>query len=242
MGKKAQIGGRAYGNGVKLMNSQHSVKAYYDQNNNIKYKKEKVKSNKYFKLIKKIPVIRGIFSLLFAIGMFLKEGIKKPKKYWVIFVILFFDIIYFYFSGYGGTTGRVINILYLSLPVILIIIFHKTIGEILKFHGAEHKVVHYYENDQQGNIQDYSRLHRRCGSNIVFYYLIISIGSGFINFNVDYYLSSLLYLGVAYEAIRYTPEWLLFIPQLFQRLVTSEPESRHVKAAETALDVLTGRN
>lgn len=239
MSKKEKIGGRAYSNGVRLMNKNLSVKAYYDQDNNLRYDIKKVKVNKVFKLFKRIPVLRGIISLILAIGMFLKEGVNKPKKYWPILFIILADIIYIYFSGNGGTSGQLITGLYFSLPVILIILFRKKIIEILKYHGAEHKVVHYYENDRQGDINDYSRLHRRCGSNIVFYYLLISLVPGLINFNINYYLLQLIFLGLAYEAIRYTPEKLLFLPQLFQRIVTREPDQKHIRAAETALDLLT---
>ena len=238
MNDRDKIGGRAYGNGLRLMNSHRSVKAYYDQDDKLKYDINKVKVNKVFKIFKNIPVLRGIISLLMAIGMFLKEGVKKPKKYWVIFLIIFADIIYIYFSGNGGTVGEVISFIYFSLPFVLIITFRKTIGEILKYHGAEHKVVHYYENDCQGEINSYSRLHRRCGSNIVFYYILISIGFGFFNLNINYFLLQLLFLGLAYEAIKFTPEKLLFLPQLFQRIVTREPEPKHIKAAEKALNVL----
>lgn len=244
MNVEEKIGGRAYPNGVRLRNSNYSVKAYYDRNNNLQVEINKVKRSKYFNLVRKIPVLRGIVSLLFSIGMFLKESINKPKKYWVVLLILLVDIIYIFLpSSVGENTMNILMIVYFSLPILLLIVFKNIISEILKYHGAEHKIVHYYENDLQGEINSYSRLHRRCGSNIVFYYFIISFGLGsIINFNINPFLLELIYLGLAYEAIIYTPKKLLFLPYLFQRLVTKEPERKHIEAARLALEVLTDKN
>ncbi|MFP4016950.1 MAG: DUF1385 domain-containing protein, partial [Halanaerobiales bacterium] len=122
-----------------------------------------------------------------------------------------------------------------------LLIFKDLIVEILKYHGAEHKTVHYYENDCQGDIQSYSRLHKRCGSNIVFYYIFISLSTIFIDIPINPFLLEVIFLGLAYEAIRYTPDKLLFLPYLFQRIVTREPEDKHIRAAERALEALLDR-
>ncbi len=237
--EKENIGGRAYSNGVRLMNSTHSVKAYYDRNDILQVEVSRVKRSKYLKYIKKIPVLRGIISLLFAVIMFLKESVNKPKKYWAILLIILVDIIYMLLpSTVSDNTMNLLMLLYLLIPVFLLLKFRGIISQILKYHGAEHKVVHYYEGDCQGDISSYSRLHKRCGSNIVFYYLIISLSTLFIYIPVNPYLLELIFLGIAYEAIKYTPENLLFIPYLFQRIVTREPEEKHIRAAKMALNVL----
>ncbi|MFW6377667.1 MAG: DUF1385 domain-containing protein, partial [bacterium] len=176
MSEKEKIGGRAYGNGVRLMNNTHSVKAFYDENNRMQVNISTVKQNEKLKYIKKIPVLRGIISLLFAVIMFLKESANKPGKYWPILLIIVVDLIYIFLpTSTAQNTVNFLMYLYILIPIILLFIFKKTISEILKYHGAEHKVVHYYENDCQGRVNSYSRLHKRCGSNIVFYYLIISL-------------------------------------------------------------------
>ena len=245
MNEKEKIGGRAYKNGLRLMNNRYSVKAYYDKNDNLKVEMSKVKKSKYYKYLKKIPVLRGIFSLLMALYMFLKEVFDSPKKYWFILLILFLDLFIIFLPDSGGEKVQMlqglVSILYIALPLILLFIYRNGISEVLKFHGAEHKAVHYYENNYEGDIASYSRIHRRCGSNIVFYYLIISFLSGFLNINFHFLIQELLFLGLAYEAIKYTPEKLLFFPSLFQRLVTREPDQRQLKAAQTALDVLTNK-
>ncbi|MTI58431.1 MAG: DUF1385 domain-containing protein [Firmicutes bacterium] len=240
MSQKEKIGGRAYKNGVRLMNSRFSVKAYYDENGKLQVKLSSVKRSKHYKLIKKIPIIRGIVSLLMAIWIFLKEGINNPKKNWAILLILLLDLLYIFIPGSESqVTNNILNLIYFGFPALLLLLFRKTISEVLKYHGAEHKVVHYYENDCQGDIQSYSRLHKRCGSNIVFYYLLITCTVGlFVYIPLNPLLLELLFLGIAYELIRYTPEQLLFLPYLFQRLVTKEPEERHIRAAKAALELL----
>ncbi|MFW6266230.1 MAG: DUF1385 domain-containing protein [Halanaerobiales bacterium] len=239
MSDKEKIGGRAYSNGLKLVNSKYSVKAYYDQEDFLRYKRRKVSRPRFFKIIRKIPVLRGIILLIWAIGSFLKESVKKPKKYWLIILIIIVDVVFMYASASTeGSVNRFIHLIYYSLPIILIVIFWNFITEVLKYHGAEHKAVNYYENDCEGSIASYSRLHRRCGSNIVFYYLFITILMSFIDIPFNFFLQELLYLGLAYEAIQYTPDYLLFIPQFFQRIATREPEEKHIKAAELALQKL----
>ncbi len=237
------IGGRALSNGICLMNNKYKVKAYYDKDDNIKSSFYILKRRKIFKLFKKIPVIRGIFKILMVFILFIKESFNKPRKYWIIFVIIGVELVYFYFSRNNRTITNFILLIYLSLPLLLFIVFRKKIIEILKFHGAEHKVVNYYENNFKGKLKSQSRIHKRCGSNIVFYYLLITILTKIININipVNPYLMEFIYIGLAFEAIKYTPDNLLFIPYLFQRLVTKEPEKKHLKAAMTALNLLVNK-
>jgi len=240
MKNKEKIGGRAYKQGVKLKNKNKSVKAYYDKNNKLKIEIKRLKENKYLNYIKKIPVVRGIAILIFAIWSFLKEVIKTPKKYWFIFIIILFDLIYILMPQ--STSSGFENIfltIYFTLPIVLILIFKNGISEVLKFHGAEHKAVNYYENDYKGDINSYSRIHRRCGSNIVFYYILFTILISFFNINFNIIIQEFLILGIAYEAIKYTPEKILFFPSQFQKIFTKEPDTKHLKAAEQALEILT---
>ncbi len=240
MNDKENIGGRAYKNGVRLMDSRRSVKAFYDQDDNLQISISTVKQNDYFKYLKKIPILRGIAALFFALREFLKEVFKEPKKYWFVFLILAADIAFFTIPESAGEGFReIFFLIYFSIPLILILLFKNTVSEVLKFHGAEHKAVNYYENGTEGEIADYSRIHKRCGSNIVFYYLLITFISGFFNIGINFFIQEILFLGIAYEIMKLTPEKLLFIPSFFQRIFAREPEEKQIKAAEAALRVLT---
>lgn len=240
MEEKEDIGGRAYSNGIRLMSGSRSVKAYYNEEGNLKFTVNKVKRNKYAKYIKKIPVLRGILVVLYSISVFLKEVIKNPLKYWFIFVILLLDFFLLY-GGNGNTTAvnGIFLIIYILVPIGLILFFRKNISEVLKYHGAEHMAVNYYENDFKGSIEDYSRIHKRCGSNLVFYFLLFQIIGAFFNFGINIILEYLLYLGLAYEAMTYTPEKLLPVVTIIQRFMTREPDEKQLKAAEDALKILT---
>lgn len=224
------------------MNGKYSVKAYYGKYDNLRVSISAVRRGKIYQYVKKVPIIRGIIGILLAIFSFLREGAKNPRRYWVIFLIIALDIVYLLLPGGEGSAANYLFYLYILVPVALVLYYRKTIGEILRYHGAEHKAVHYYENNFQGDIASYSRLHRRCGSNIVFYYFLFSLGLSPFFPAINALLFELFCLGLAYEAIRYTPEWLLFLPQLFQRLVTKEPEERHLRAAGKALEVLVERH
>ena len=80
MDKKEKVGGRAYSNGVRLKNKHKSVKAYYDSNGDIRIQTNPVRQNKFLKKIKKIPLIRGIAVIIFAILSFLKEVFKYTNN------------------------------------------------------------------------------------------------------------------------------------------------------------------
>lgn len=240
MKKNENIGGRAYSNGLRLMNRSRSVKVYYNEAGDLQYEINRAKKSRYNDLIKDIPIIRGIFILLYSLLAFLKEVIKNPLQYWFIFLIIILDA-YFWFgsSGEGGTLDLIFLMIYVSIPVILIIFFRKNISEVLKYHGAEHMAVNYYENDCRGNIKDYSRLHKRCGSNFVFYYLLFQIIAFFINLNLNFLVENLLYIGLAYEAMIHTPDSFLPVVTIIQRFMTKKPDEKQLKAAEAALKILT---
>lgn len=240
MKKNENIGGRAYSNGLRLMNRSRSVKVYYNEAGDLQYEINRAKKSRYNDLIKDIPIIRGIFILLYSLLAFLKEVIKNPLQYWFIFLIIILDA-YFWFgsSGEGGTLDLIFLMIYVSIPVILIIFFRKNISEVLKYHGAEHMAVNYYENDCRGNIKDYSRLHKRCGSNFVFYYLLFQIIAFFINLNLNFLFEHLLYIGLAYEAMIHTPDSFLPVVTIIQRFMTKKPDEKQLKAAEAALKILT---
>jgi len=243
MCQETKLSGRAYPDGLKLSNNKFAVKAFYDKNDNLQYQVFKKRNRNFINKIKKIPVLRGILLVFLIMWGILKNAVKRPGKYWIIFLIIILDLLYYYFSGNNGGTG-IINYLllfiYIFIPLVLIVIFRKKIGETLKYHGAEHKVVNYYENNSKGKIEDYSRIHRRCGSNLVFYYLLFNLIAFILNIDLylNVYLLFLINLGLAYEVAKRTPEKLLFIPGVFQSLVTKEPDQKHITAASKALEKL----
>lgn len=52
------------------------------------------------------------------------------------------------------------------------------INRVFQYHGAEHKTIFCYENEEElipENAKNYSRFHPRCGTNFLFLVMIVSI-------------------------------------------------------------------
>lgn len=243
-----KIGGRAYKNGVALFGEHYSVKAYY-QEDRLVYEvgTNALANNKLYQLARKIPILRGIINLVVSIYYFLKEAASRPQRFWPILLLLGIDLILeIYLSLFPVQSAQVINkvfflppIIYWGLLVILAVILRQTVlKEIFKFHGAEHKAVNYYQDQGEQAISSYSRLARRCGTNLVAVYVLLLGIIEYLGWGFNIWVETLLLLGIAYELLLIMPDKLMSIPFLFQRFTTVEPESRQLTAAQTALEVL----
>ncbi|TDX52299.1 DUF1385 domain-containing protein [Orenia marismortui] len=243
-----KIGGRAYKNGVRLVGENYSVKAYYD-NDQLKYiiNRKVANKNKFLVASKKIPIIRGMISFIFALLSFFKEASGNPRRYWPILLIFSLDILlesYFILMPESSndlltTLSQINSQFYIIMGIIVAFLLRQTLlKDTFKFHGAEHKAVNYFEADYQTPLIEQSRLANRCGTNlIVFYFIIINLFV-FFGIYINVYLESLLAIGIAYEIISLAPDSILSIAYLFQKFTTIEPDKRHLKAAETALNIL----
>lgn len=52
------------------------------------------------------------------------------------------------------------------------------VGRVFEYHGAEHKTIHCYENEEEltvENVKKYPTLHPRCGTSFLFMVMIVSI-------------------------------------------------------------------
>ncbi|ADL12802.1 DUF1385 domain-containing protein [Acetohalobium arabaticum] len=243
-----KMGGRSYRNGIRLFGQKYSVKTYYEDGQ-LKYEvgQNALANNKLFLSAKKIPVLRGMVSILFSIFYFLKEAIQKPTKFWPILLFIIFDIsLEIYFQLFPNSIASVSFLptpakipVYLVVVISIILLLRMTIlQELFKFHGAEHKAINYYQSDYQQNIASHSRLARRCGTNLVVFYLFIIFIFETLGLGFNIYLETLVAIGIAYEFILILPESILNIPYLVQMITTIEPDSKHLKAAEKALDIL----
>lgn len=129
----------------------------------------------------------------------------------------------------------------------------KDIRRVLEYHGAEHKSIYTFEQDEQlipENARKYRTLHPRCGTSFLLMVVVISIiifslvGNPPLPWKI---VSRLLLLpvvaGVSYEALMFSGRhanspWLrpLIAPGLWlQRLTTREPDDFQLEVALTAL-------
>jgi uncharacterized protein YqhQ len=131
----------------------------------------------------------------------------------------------------------------------------KEMRRIFEYHGAEHKVIHAYENGKEltlNNIRDFSPLHPRCGTSFLLIVMVISIlAFSFIPQEWSFvykFLSRLVLIpliaGLSYEILRVSARMkdnlimhLLIKPGLLlQRLTTREPDDTQIEVALRALE------
>jgi uncharacterized protein YqhQ len=129
----------------------------------------------------------------------------------------------------------------------------KDIRRVYQYHGAEHKTVFAFENNDPlntGEVQKYSTYHPRCGTSFLMTVMIISILIYTLVPAVTFWgkfaarIALLpLIAGLSYEIIRYAAKHrgslfaLMTAPGLWlQRITTQPPDDTQVQCAITALD------
>lgn len=128
----------------------------------------------------------------------------------------------------------------------------KDIKRIWEYHGAEHKTIHCYENEEEltvENVKKYSTKHPRCGTSFMFLVIIVSIlvfsfagwHSMLINIIMRIVLIPLV-AGLAYEVVKFAGrcEWkiagIINAPgMMFQLFTTKEPDEEQIEVAIEAL-------
>ncbi len=156
----------------------------------------------------------------------------------------------FVFNLIDGLVRVVIFVLY-----IILIGLWDEMKRIYEYHGAEHKVIHAYEDGSElvpetiGRV--YSPQHPRCGTSFLLIVMIISIlifsliphDMGFVGKLVSRLLLIPLVAGVSYEMLKLSSRGqkralfrLLSLPGLaLQRLTTREPDMAQIEVAIVSL-------
>jgi len=131
----------------------------------------------------------------------------------------------------------------------------KDIRRVWMYHGAEHKTIACYEDNQPltvDNVRTYSRFHPRCGTAFMFIVIIVSIivfsfvgwWDRWLNLLVRFALVPLV-AGIAYEIIRLAGRYdnrltrIISAPGLWlQRLTTAEPDDSILEVAIAAMNAV----
>jgi uncharacterized protein YqhQ len=153
------------------------------------------------------------------------------------------------FNLVDGVIRVIVFLLY-----IIIIGMWKEMRRIFEYHGAEHKVIHAYEDGKEltmQNIKHHSPLHPRCGTSFLLIVMVISIFT--FSFIPQYwpflykFLSRLVLIpliaGLSYEFLKLSAKMehnrifhMLIQPGLLlQRLTTREPDEAQIEVALKAL-------
>jgi uncharacterized protein YqhQ len=162
------------------------------------------------------------------------------------------------FLGKWVTNAFVLNLVEGVLRILIFVAYilairnMEDIKTLFRYHGAEHKTIHCYENDRvlcPENAEEFYTLHPRCGTSFLVFVMVISL----ILFsllgwpNLFWRITSRLLLipvvaGLSYEVLRWagrSDNWLvrmLSIPGLYmQKLTTEEPDTEQLEVAIAAM-------
>ena len=190
-------------------------------------------------------VIMGIvlvFSLAISIGLFMilpyiaSEAIGKVVK-----------------NEYGILLTEGVVRIMIFLGYMVLISQMEDIKRVFMYHGAEHKTINCLEAGVEltpENVDNYSRLHKRCGTSFIFIVMIISMVFFFF-IRVDTIwlriVLRLLFLplvaGVSYEVIRLAGSSDHPLVQIFskpglalQKLTTKEPDHSMIEVAIASVE------
>jgi uncharacterized protein YqhQ len=139
------------------------------------------------------------------------------------------------------------------LGYILLISLMKDIRRVFQYHGAEHKVVHTWEAQEDlavENARRKSTLHPRCGTSFLLFVMVVSIVVfSIFKFNSFWaiFLARLVLIplvsGLSYELIRFSAprcqrgffRWIVLPGLALQRITTKEPSDDQLEIAIRAL-------
>jgi uncharacterized protein YqhQ len=288
--KIKSVGGQAVIEGVMMKSPDRIATAVRRANGEIVYKvKNLSKSNKFFS---KIPFIRGGFILVESLFAGIKELTFSANQFddteedlsdfqlaltvFVsmslgvgLFILLPSFISNFIFQNslsYANILEAILRMIFFVVYIKLIS-FSKDIQRVFQYHGAEHKSIYTFENDEEltkENAKKYTTLHPRCGTSFLLIVMIISI---IIYSIVDLFLPTpdtlfmkqvmklstrILLLpfvaGASYEFQRYTSRHLnnpiirlLAAPGLkLQNITTKEPDFDQLEVGVVALRAALG--
>ncbi len=277
------IGGQAVVEGVMMKSDKAWTVAVRDPKGVIHIKNEKLAQ---LPKALKLPMIRGVVSLFYALFLGIKaiefsaskaydEGEGSISTPMVIVTIVFafavgvllFILLPLYITKLTGivfdsvsNNSFVFNLVDGILRVIIFMLYIFAVGlwkemrRIFEYHGAEHKVIHTYEADEElteDNIKKFSTCHPRCGTSFLLIVMIVSIiVFSFIpqSWSFTYkFLSRIVLIpliaGTSYELLKLSAKMkhnpvidFLIMPGIFlQKLTTSEPDAKQMEVAAAAL-------
>lgn len=280
------VGGQAVLEGVMMKNGDDlSVAVRREKDQEIVVKK--LQPRKRFKRLSKIPFVRGIFNLYDQLSVGIRALNKSANLAleeeeesfgWlemigttgVALLLAIGGFVMFPVWLTNNLAGfKVINPVLFNLVeggirigLFLLYLFAisslKDIRRVFQYHGAEHKSVYTYENDEEltvENARKYSTLHPRCGTAFLMIVFVVAILVFSVVGNPSLLIkiaSRILLLpvvaGVSYEILKFSGRhsdnpWVkpFLLPGLaLQKITTGEPSDDQLEVALTALKEVVG--
>lgn len=205
MSPKLMVGGQAVIEGVMMRGPKLTATAVRDPSGKIQVEVKPVHSiSERFPILKK-PFIRGTVSLIESLVIGMKslsysakmageedeQLTDKEMAGTIVFALVLASILFIAIPTGAAKLFHVItadpvflNLMegFLRLIIFLAYIWGisrmKDIRRVFQYHGAEHKTIHCYEAGLPltvANVQQFSRLHPRCGTNFLLIVMLVSI-------------------------------------------------------------------
>lgn len=282
--KMKSIGGQAVIEGVMMKSPKNWTVAVRDQKGGIHLKKEKLSELPGFLKVPVIRGVIALFQALtlgikaieFSASKAYEEETEESLGRFSIAVtisvaillgICLFILLPLYATKLLGivfqdisTSSLLFNLVdgivrvFIFLLYVILIGMWKEMARIFMYHGAEHKVIHAYEEGKEltlDNVKNYSPLHPRCGTSFLMIVMVMSIlVFSFIPQDWPFlhkFLSRIVFIpliaGFSFEFLKLSSIWkdnplmrLLIQPGLLlQRLTTREPDEAQMEVALNAL-------
>lgn len=201
------------------------------------------------KLMKVLMVISTIFGVALAVGLFffLPWGLFELLKHFVPALQTGSEVVTFWQSVFEGVLKIVLFLLY-----IVIVSQTRDMKRVFMYHGAEHKTIFCYENEEEltvANVKKQIRFHPRCGTSFMVIMLILGIAIGlfvptFLGFWRPIIKIALIPVtcGIGYELIKLCGRHdnaftrIIAAPGLWaQRITTKEPDDDMIEVAIEAI-------
>lgn len=247
--KKIRTGGVALFDGIMFMSEYRQV-VVEQKDSRIVGSSEEVTIQK--NIIDYIPIIRGIVALTSQIneaaGEISKDDDEIPNYVAriadVILILVCIGVPVLISAFFDKSYQNIVQFVGIFLEVfayMMLLKFSKSMKVLFMYHGAEHKAVNAYDKCKNTdeltleNIKKASRIHKRCGGNLVMYVIFFMFLSVF--FNIDNlmlkYIAmvsfSIFSVGVSWEIINIfskipSPLDIINYPAcIIQLITTKEP-------------------
>ena len=238
------VGGSASNNGVEFVSDNYSAKFVMgkDTDNYVISTKKLLQIKRAKRIIKKIPILRGLYTLLSSDKIIASA----------IAVVIFID--FFPLENLHKGNETVFTIIMIVLNIIMWANFayvFKTIIFRIKstwaYHGAEHKTIYAYDSDMEltlENVRGCPRISKRCGTNLIVFLVVFFV---ILNFFIGYHsIRFLASFALAYELFDLEKGDKMPIIRIFfklgyfcqQKLFTREPSDIQLTASIDTLNKL----
>jgi len=277
------IGGQAVIEGVMMRGPSHLATAVRKPDGEIVInKKAFVTVSDRYPILKK-PLIRGCVALFESLIYGMKElswsaqasgeeeeqltnrEIIMTMLFAICLAVVLFIVIPTYITKFLVANIQSTFVLNMAEGILRLTIFllyvgaislMKDIQRVFQYHGAEHKTIHAYEAGVEltpENVQKFSTLHPRCGTNFLLIVMVVSIFMfAFLGWpSLTYRILSRIILmplvaGISYEIIRFAGKnfkkpgvkFLIYPGLMLQKLTTRQPSDDQVEVAIKSLQAV----